>query len=197
MHFLLHYVIRRDCGSNPGRDFFWHQTGCETHWLQTALSPELNLTNHAHLAPRLRTRGAIPPNPHTSSWRGTWLSIRTASLYISFWLGNLSGSIRLCVVSYAFRKTRGENLGDVVVIQFTPFCFVNAVMSSELSWATISFSRRTLCLHCSVLWSGYAAGKTQHLNTPWVRTWRFQFLGSFNGAVSTEDVLRHTKQRGF
>jgi len=31
----------------------------------------LKLTTHLHLAPSLRTRGAIPPLPHKFSWRDT------------------------------------------------------------------------------------------------------------------------------
>jgi hypothetical protein len=30
----------------------------------------VKLTTHLHLMPRLRMRGAVPPLPHTSSWRG-------------------------------------------------------------------------------------------------------------------------------
>jgi hypothetical protein len=34
----------------------------------------LNLTTHLYLVPRIRTRGAVPPLPHTSSRRGTSLN---------------------------------------------------------------------------------------------------------------------------
>jgi hypothetical protein len=34
----------------------------------------VKLTTDLHLVPRSRMRGAIPPFPNTSSWRGAWLS---------------------------------------------------------------------------------------------------------------------------
>jgi hypothetical protein len=41
---------------------------------------------HLHLVPRLTMRGAIPPLPHTSSWRGAELSTG----YMDFTFYNLS-----------------------------------------------------------------------------------------------------------
>jgi hypothetical protein len=41
----------------------------------------MKTTTHLHPTPRPRTRGAIPPLPHTSSWRGTWLSTGTTLPY--------------------------------------------------------------------------------------------------------------------
>jgi len=34
----------------------------------------VKLTTQPHLIPKLRMRGNIPPLPHTSSWRGNYLS---------------------------------------------------------------------------------------------------------------------------
>jgi hypothetical protein len=36
--------------------------------------PGVKLTTHLHPVPRLKMREAMPPLPHTSSWRCTWLS---------------------------------------------------------------------------------------------------------------------------
>jgi len=45
-----------------------------SQWVLGALSSGAKMSTHLRQLPRLRMRGAMPPVPHTSSWRGTWLT---------------------------------------------------------------------------------------------------------------------------
>jgi len=63
------------------------QTGSGAHLVSYAMEignfpPRIKRTgdeaDRQHLVPRLRKCGAIPPLPNTSSWRGNYLSTRTA-----------------------------------------------------------------------------------------------------------------------
>jgi hypothetical protein len=47
----------------------------------------MKLTTYIHLVPRLRMRGAILPFPHTSSWRGVYLSI--GYVFMAWYTSNL------------------------------------------------------------------------------------------------------------
>jgi hypothetical protein len=44
----------------------------------------VKLTTHLHLVPKLRIRGAIPPFPHVSSWRGAHFS--TGYVFVAWYL---------------------------------------------------------------------------------------------------------------
>jgi hypothetical protein len=66
--------LRRRVQTGSGAHPASCQMGTEVH------SRDVNLTTHLHLATELGIRGAMPPLPHTSSWRGTELS--TGQLYL-------------------------------------------------------------------------------------------------------------------
>jgi hypothetical protein len=78
-------------------------------WVPGARSLAVKLTTHLHLVPRSRMRGAIPPLPNTSLWRGTYLSTGTLLyLYSSRrvrWLGHAA---RLGEMRNAYRILVGK-----------------------------------------------------------------------------------------
>jgi hypothetical protein len=51
----------------------------------------VKLTTHLHLVPRSRMRGAIPPLPYTSSWRGAKLSTGTTLPFTFTFITSLHG----------------------------------------------------------------------------------------------------------
>jgi len=78
LHLNLGYWVN-DRGSIPGRGWdLSHciQTGTGAHPTSypkgNGDSPGVKRPerDYSHLVPRLRMRGAVPPLPHTSSWRG-------------------------------------------------------------------------------------------------------------------------------
>jgi len=53
-----------------------YQTCTSSSQSETRDGRGMNLTTDLHLVLKLKMRAAIPPLPHTSAWRGTWLSTR-------------------------------------------------------------------------------------------------------------------------
>jgi hypothetical protein len=56
-------------------DLFWGllsllSSGCQQLFPWGVKQPVVKLSTHLHPLPRLRTRWAIPPRPHMSSWYG-------------------------------------------------------------------------------------------------------------------------------
>jgi hypothetical protein len=69
--------------SQPRPDRLWGPPS-PIQWAPGALSLGVKLTTHLHLVPSSRMRGAIPPFPNTSSWRGAQLKKAQEQLYISW-----------------------------------------------------------------------------------------------------------------
>jgi hypothetical protein len=64
-NFSLHHRVQTGSGAHLAS--YPMGTGAFSLWQS---GRDVKLTTHLHLVPRSRMRGAIPPLPNTSSWRG-------------------------------------------------------------------------------------------------------------------------------